>query len=156
MSKKITAYGQIKDGSLRLSYIDKFKTAVRSLPNGRYKLVLSKIYNKRSNQQNNFLWGVIYPIVRDGLVDVGYDEFKNDTDYEKTHSLCKYLFLETEIVNKKTGEVIETIRSTAELTTVEAMEYWADINRWASEYLGVIIPDPDPNYADELILNQQP
>ena len=148
MSKKITAYGQVKDGSLRLSYIDKFYTAVKVLPDGKYKLTIEKIYNKRSNQQNRYLWGVVYPIVRDGLVEVGYDEFNHDTDCEKTHSLCKYLFLKTEMVNKKTGEIIETVRSTAELTTIETMEYWADIDHWASEYLGVVIPDPDPCYEN--------
>ena len=154
MSKKITAYGKIEDGNLELSYLDKFWNAVRSLPNGKYKLTIEKLYRKRSNEQNKFLWGVIYPIVRDGLVEVGYDEFNHDTDCEKTHSLCKYLFLKTEMVNKKTGEIIETVRSTAELTTIETMEYWACIDQWASEYLGVVIPDPDPNYETVKLLTQ--
>lgn len=146
MSKKLTAYGKIKDGTLELSYLDKFWTAVRTLPDGRYRLVLEKIYNKRSNQQNAYLWALVYPLIRDGLIEIGYDEFAQDTDCEMTHDLCKLRFLEKELVNKDTGEVIQSLGSTRKLTTTKFMEYVANLQKWASEYLGINIPDPDPLY----------
>jgi len=117
------------------------------MPEGKYKLTIEKVYNRRSNPQNAYLWGVVYPLVKDGLIDAGFDEFKQDFDCEMTHELCKFRFLKKDIVNED-GEVIETLGSTAKLTTVQFMEYLGNIQKWSSEYLQIFIPDPDPNYAE--------
>jgi hypothetical protein len=93
--------------------------------------------NHRSEQQNRYYWGGVVPIVCDGLNDVGYRITKADT-----HEFLKATFLKDKIVNEQTGEFLETIGSTTRLTTVQFMEFIADIQRWAAEFLGVYIPDP--------------
>jgi len=130
---------------MKIAKEDAFRGALKSLSDGNYKIVIEKIYNKRSNPQNAYLWGVVYPIVKEGLIDAGFDEFKQDYELEMTHELCKYRFLEKEIVGNK--DSIRMIGSTKDLTTTLFMEYLSEIQKWASEYLQVFIPEPDPNYA---------
>ena len=140
-------YCKVRKGILKLTHEEKFKDSIKHLFDGNYKIVIEKIYNKRSNPQNAYLWGVVYPVVRDGLIDTGFDEFKQDYDLEMTHELCKFRFLKAEIVSED-GEVMEIIGSTRRLRTVEFMEYLNSIGKWASEYLSVFIPEPDANYAE--------
>lgn len=94
---------------------------------------------KRTHNQNNFYWGCIVPIVKDGLRDVGFDDVKTPDD---AHTVLKSLFLRKRIANHKTGEVIEMIGSTTELTTVEFNAFIEDIAKWSAEYLSCVIPEP--------------
>ena len=144
---RLQTYANVKNGKLKVINSRLFKSEVGKLPDGSYTLIIEKQYNRRSNPQNAYLWGVVYPIVRDGLIDTGFDEFKQDYDLEMTHELCKFRFLKTEIVSED-GEVMEIIGSTRRLRTVEFMEYLNSIGKWASEYLSVFIPEPDANYAE--------
>lgn len=140
-------YCKMRMGILKIPNEDKFKDTIKSLSDGNYKLTIEKIYNKRSTPQNAYLWGVVYPIVKGGLIDAGFDEFRQDYELEMTHELCKFRFLKRDIANSD-GEVMEIIGSTKELRTVAFMEYLENIGKWASEYLQVFIPEPDPNYAN--------
>lgn len=145
--KKLESYCKIRKGILTIVHKDQFKDSIKSMPDGKYKITIEKVYNKRSNPQNAYLWGVVYPLVKDGLIEIGFDEFKQDFELEMTHELCKFRFLKKEIVSND-GEIIKTIGSTTKLTTVQFNEYVGDIHKWSSEYLNIFIPDPDPNYAE--------
>lgn len=145
--KKLESYCKIRKGILTIVHKDQFKDSIKSMPDGKYKITIEKVYNKRSNPQNAYLWGVVYPLVKDGLIEIGFDEFKQDFELEMTHELCKFRFLKKEIVSND-GEIIKTIGSTTKLTTVQFNEYFGSVHKWASEYLNIFIPDPDPNYAE--------
>ena len=58
-------------------------------------------------------------------------------------------FLQRELIGPG-GEVIGTYsESTAKLSTLEFMNYIADIQQWASEKYGVVIPDPVKERIEE-------
>ncbi len=108
------------------------RNAFKDLADGRYSLKIEAA-NKRSLNQNAYYWGVVLPLVKDGLRDIGYREIKTIDD---THEALKYMFLKKQIGNENTGEVIEILGSTAKLTTVNFNEYIEDIAKWCAEFLG--------------------
>lgn len=112
-----------------------------SLPlDGTFQLI-TKPVNLRSLPQNSYYWLMVVPTIKAGLNDIGYDEIKSNTE---AHEFLKAKFLKKYVHNKHNPEeVIELPGSTAKLTTVEFMEYIAEIQRFSAEYLGVIIPDPN-------------
>jgi hypothetical protein len=94
----------------------------------------------RSLDQNEYYWGVICDMVREGLYDAGYREVKTPED---AHEILKMLFLKMKKYNKKSGKVKETAGSTAILSTVEFNTYIEEIIQWAAEYLSIEIPLPN-------------
>jgi len=104
-----------------------------SLPDGSY-LVSVTPTKKRTNDQNAYYWGIVVPLVHEGLRDMGYDEIKTKED---AHLVLRSLFLK-----KKINE-LELVRSTTELKTAEFSAYLEEIGKWAAEYLNVTIPEPN-------------
>ncbi|SEV88556.1 hypothetical protein SAMN05428988_0119 [Chitinophaga sp. YR573] len=94
----------------------------------------------RSPLQNEYYWGVVCDMVREGLYDTGYREVKTKAD---AHQIMKMLFLKKKKYNHKTGKVKEYIGSTANLSTVEFNTYIEEIIQWAVEYLNIQIPLPN-------------
>jgi hypothetical protein len=108
---------------------------------GRNVTVEVKIRKKpRSNPQNAYYWAVIVPMLCDGLNHMGH-EF----DLEDTHEFIKANFNYKEIVNTDTGEVLRSPQSTTALSTFEFSEMKEKIQKWAVEWLNIIIPDPNEN-----------
>ena len=103
-------------------------------------LTLEKFKRKRTTPQNAYLHGVVFPLVQQRLLDLGW---KEAVDIGWVKDLMKYQFLKVETANEKTGEVITSIRATSSLTTSEMMEFIADIQQWAAEFLDIYIPDPN-------------
>lgn len=106
---------------------------------------IEKAKKKRSNSQNAYMWGVVIPLMREALKESGHTMTN-----ESVHELLKFRFLkESILVNEETGECVERIKSTTELSTTQMMEYFMDIQKFALEYFGVNIPDPN----EEIKLN---
>jgi len=72
-----------------------------------------------------------------GLTDAGYRVSK-----ESTHEFLKSTFNKLELVNELTGEILPSIGSTSQMSTVQMMDYFAEITQWAAEFLNVQIPLP--------------
>lgn len=89
----------------------------------------------RSNEQNKYYWGVCVYLISE------YTGFST----EETHEVLKHLFLRKEVILKqKSGAYnIHITESTTQLTTGEFKRYLEEIQKWASEALGLIIPDPN-------------
>lgn len=117
------------------------KQSVRELFNelkdGRY-LVEVNTANKRTNPQNRYYHGLVVPMVQKGIEDLG-----TEISIAETHEFLKARFNSIEVVNKETGEVVAIPKSTSKLTTVQFNEYKEKIQRFASEFLGIYIPDPN-------------
>ena len=79
------------------------------------------------------------PMVKDGLIDAGYDEIKDNQD---AHEILKILFNKKQIINKLTEEIITVPGSTTKLSRKEFGDYMEEIAKWAAEYLGINIPPP--------------
>jgi hypothetical protein len=114
--------------------------ALQSLSGQRVLLTIEKYKRKRTSSQNRYLHGVVFPMLQQRLLDLGW---KEAVSIEWVKDLIKYHFLKMETVNEKTGEVITSIRATSSLTTSEMMDFIADIQQWSAETLGLYIPDPN-------------
>jgi hypothetical protein len=120
--------GTIKSCRLALDDPRRFGMYLAGLEGKRIELTVRKFRKSRSNNQNSYLWGVVYKLI---------SEYTGDDD-ESTHEMCKAMFLAV-----KRPNLPDTYRSTAGLSTVEFEEYVAKIQKWASEFLFVYIPSPN-------------
>jgi hypothetical protein len=112
--------------------------AIKSFEGKEIVLTIERKRKKRSNEQNAYLWGVVYPILKDGFYQIGY---KLTTG--QVHELMKQTFVKEDLINETTGEVKTITGHTSNLTTSQFMEYLADIKQFAAEELNVYIPDPN-------------
>lgn len=106
---------------------------------GVYQVNVKKVRKPRSNDQNAWLWGCIYPMLLDGMIDAGW-EFAN---VEQLHEFFKAQMTADQVVNRETGEVVTFPSSTAKMDTVTFSTYCEKLREYAREYLNIDIPDPD-------------
>lgn len=140
MKIKIQYNGSVDDsGTLKIHRRNELKTDLFNLFRKMDVIItIEKKSKKRSVLQNAYYWAVVVPMVKSGLTDNGY----SGVTIEKVHSILKSNFNIREIVNEDTGEIKKYIGSTTEMTTTEMMEYFSEIQQWASEELHIYIPDP--------------
>lgn len=115
------------------------KEFFRQMKDGRH-MIIHKDCRKRSLSQNAYYWGVVVPYIQKGLFDIGYDDV---TDNETAHDVIKTLFLQKIIANKKDGDTIYLQGSTKKLNIPEFNEFIERVIKWASEFLGIVIPSPE-------------
>jgi hypothetical protein len=136
---------EVKNGSLTRNR-NLIKDAIATFEGNQIVIKIEKSKKKRSTQQNRFYYGVIIPIVQNCLKDAGHIMTS-----ESTHDLIKLKFLkETLFVNEETGEIIERIKSTTELSTSQFMDLLAEINNFTFEYFGVSLPSPNDDLTLKL------
>ena len=117
------------------------KQELDKLPDGRYRVTIDKWRKHKSNAQLGYLFAGVYPLVLRSLNDAGW-EF---TSIDEVDEYCKSMFSSKEILNRNTGEVLDVPGLKRDMTTTEMLTYVDAIRTWASEYLGVNIPDPETN-----------
>jgi hypothetical protein len=136
---------EVKNGTLTRN-TNLIKDAIATFDGKKIVIKIEKAKKKRSTQQNRFYYGVIIPIVQNCLKEVGHIMTN-----ESTHDLIKLKFLkEALFVNEETGEVIERIKSTTELSTSQFMDLLAEINNFTFEYFGVSLPSPNDDLTLKL------
>ena len=136
---------EVKNGTL-IRNVNLIKDAIQTFEGRQIIIKIEKAKKKRSTQQNRFYYGVIIPIVQNCLKEAGHV-----MTTESTHDLIKLKFLkETLFVNETTGEVIERIKSTTELSTSQFMDLLAEINNFTFEYFGVSLPSPNDDLTLKL------
>ena len=128
----------IEDGRCDLSAFLAHISGLR----GSYVISIDRDLKRRTNPQNRWLWGQIYPMILDGLNAAGW-EF---TSTEEVHAAMGAMFLGKDVVNIRTGETVHLARSTRELNTEEFTMYCETLRDFAREYLNVEIPDPVQEY----------
>lgn len=101
---------------------------------------------KRSDDQNEWLWGCIYPMLLYALINEGWEY----TNVEQVHEFFKTRFTSDKVVNKHTGEIIEFPNSTASMDTLTFSTYCEQLRTYALEYLDLEIPDPDKNWKNSI------
>ena len=136
---------EVKNGSLTRNR-NLIKDAIATFEGKQIVIKIEKFKKKRSTQQNRFYYGVIIPIVQNCLKEAGHIMTS-----ESTHDLIKLKFLkEALFVNETTGEVIERIKSTTELSTSQFIDLLAEINNFTFEYFGVTLPSPNDDLTLKL------
>jgi hypothetical protein len=135
----------------RVVNMKEFREAFNQLKDGKH-LITVKDLRRRSLPQNAYYWGVVVPIVKRGLYDIGYDEVRTNDD---AHEVLKHIHLKKQMVNKKDGDVIDIAGSSAALNIPEFNEYIERVCRWSAEYLGIVIPSPnEPLVELEQVINE--
>jgi hypothetical protein len=142
---KLNYNGKVTGNGLHIYKRKDFDRDVLHFLNKDVTVTIQKRRKKRSLDQNSYYWGVVVPMIREGLLDVGYK-----VSMEQTHDFLKDNFNQGELVNEKTGDILKTTKSTSGLTTSEFMEYIEDISRWATEYLSLVLPMPGEQVTIEL------
>ena len=141
---KIQIRSNVINGNLKRNRSEILET-IKSFEGRDVLITFEKPKKKRSNNQNSYYWGIVIVLIKSALKDSGNNLNTNDV-----HDLLRLKFLkETISIKEETGEIIERVKSTTELTTSQFMEYIAEIQQFAAEYFDVIIPDPNT----EIILN---
>jgi hypothetical protein len=102
-----------------------------------FTLKIERKKKKRSNEQNAYYWGVVIPMVRERLHELG-----NEFNSQETHEALKAKFNTKDIVNED-GVVEDIVQSTGALSTTDFMIYLDKIQRWANQFLGIVIPNPN-------------
>lgn len=117
-------------------------TFFRATPDGSYMLSIVKQRKGRTLNQNEWLWGCVYPILLDGLLEAGW-EF---TSVSQVHEFFKKLMAQDRVVNYETGEIVELPKSTATMDTQQFSTYIDKLREYAEEFLNVTIPEPDKQW----------
>lgn len=102
-----------------------------------------RVFKKdRSSNQNRYYWGVIIDLLSE------HTGFNRD----EMHEVLKHKFLRRTLwVPKKDGVKEQSIitYSTTDLTTKQFEEFLAAIRMWASQDLGVCIPEPNEQMMED-------
>jgi hypothetical protein len=118
--------------------------AIKHFEGKEIKISVERNYKKRSNNQNAYLHGYLFPIITIALNDLGWQM----TPIKTKEWLKKQFLIHTEI-NEITGEYMEWVKGTSECTTMEIMEFQNRCIQFASEELGIEVALPN----EELELN---
>ncbi len=106
---------------------------------GVFSVKMNRRKRKRTNQQNNYLWGAVYPAVAAGFKEAWGDTLSVDS----IHTICKEMFLSQPLVNRDTGEIIaHTYKSSAVLSIEDFGIYLEKIFKFAAESLACVVPSP--------------
>lgn len=92
----------------------------------------------RSILQNKYYWGVIIKYLSE---EIGYPP-------DVMHDYMKESFLGLQTYDMPDGTSYEKLKSTTDLTTGEAEEYYRQIREWSKDFLNVLIPLPNESPFD--------
>ena len=119
--------------------------------NGKEVSVEIKEVSIRSTPQNRYYWGVVVYMVRERLLELGYElnDLNQDEHAPKNitrddvHLFLKDHFNRKDLLHPETGEVLGSFSaSTTDVTPKEFALYIERIIRWASQALDITIPPP--------------
>lgn len=133
---------EIGDDGLMVS-IKPLEKLRKELKKGKYEVTFKHI-SKRSSQANRYYWHMLTYYVQPGLYNAGWSDIKTKED---AHIFVGKLFLTVKMVNENTGEIMERVRSTTDLSKMEMNAYWEEIWQWSAQYLGVVIPEPNSQFT---------
>ncbi len=141
--ERITAFGNISEtGKLTIVNQQAFLKDLNTLKNKRVELTITRVSKKRSNKQNRFWHGFVVAPITYELQNRGFEINGKIITKEDVHEMLKLKFLKRSILNEDTGELFETVGSTANLTTTEFCDLLAQTQMWAATFLQIVINDP--------------
>lgn len=132
----IERYINVKDGLIENPFA--VTKQIADLPDGRYHLRIEP-KNKRTLPQNKYVHAVLFPELSNAFIEQGYEPM----NAELAKEVAKKLFLTVQIANHDTGEAMEYVKHTSELTTIEMGEFIDSVIRFAAEKLSYVIPMPN-------------
>lgn len=137
MSKKLTHVtfrASIKNGVLVYDNERYMRTLISNYADtDKVRVIVEKERGTRSRRANNYLWGVVYPLIA---------EYMGETP-EDVHEIMRSKFLRTKRIWR--GGELTILKSTTQLTSLEFGEYVERIIQEAAG-LGISIPIADKEY----------
>ena len=130
--------GKIKNLIFIPENIEIYNSILRKFNGKDVEYEIHKIKNNRSLQQNKYYFGVVLKCFQQGYYDLNKDYLSIDD----IHNFCKSKWNFKEIINFKSGEIIQIARSTADLNTFEFMIYIDEIIKFIGEWFGIEVPSP--------------
>jgi len=121
----------------KLSNAKLIRATFDSFKGDRVEVIIQKAKRKRSSKQNQYLHGVVIPMITDRIKFLG-----TRITQAKVKELLKFELLKDELPIGSDGKFITTIKGTSELTTIEFNEFIDNCVIWASETLDIQIPMP--------------
>lgn len=122
----------------RIASITKFLAGLAL--NRAWEIVVKPHQKRRSQSQNAYLWGAVYPVIlqRGGNTLAGWTA-------DDLHEYFLGSHFGTEVLNFNGRDYERPLKRSSKLSTLEFMDYIAHIQLKMAE-IGIFIPDPDPNY----------
>lgn len=108
--------------------------------NRAWEITVKPHQKRRSQSQNNYLWGAVYPTI----LKAGREELGGWTDTD-LHEYFLGLHFGTEVLHFNSRDYERPLKRSSKLSTIEFMDYVARIQMEMAQ-LGIFIEDPDPNY----------
>ena len=145
--KKLTYITDKNEGQPFKIHNPIMKQELDALPRGRYKLTIEKLHRKATHKQFSYLYGIVYPMMLQAAWENGYttDDFK---DVEELDLWCKARWASKCVTNRDTGEVMKIPLTKSKFVTIDENLYCDTLRTFVSEFWGVFIPDPNPNYKN--------
>lgn len=120
----------------RLKQIGSFLAA---LSKGRaWRITVEELRTTRSQQQNRYLWGGVYPAILKHLPGWTADD---------VHEYCLGEWAGWELLEAFGRKRYRPLKRSSKLSKMEFVDYIADIQRRMAER-GIYVPDPDENFAE--------
>lgn len=128
-------YGQVsKAGILNLRQPVQFREHLKTLAGKQVELVVRRLRNKRSIEQNAWIWGVAYPLLAETL---GYDKDEREMLHYALVAKCFGThydeLLKADVPNRRSSR----------LSTAQFSEYMEWLVRFAAKEFDCQIPLPD-------------
>lgn len=145
--------GEVKDGVL---HIRNRKDMVDDLlfVSGEVEIIIRKKKRIRSLKLNSYYWAEVVPKIQAGLKELGtrlnlsetdqwIEDYFKSTSSDQAHQYLKDRFIEKEIVDQDSGEIIKNKITTTNMSNSEFLDYIAQITQFGAEMLGVQILQPN-------------
>ena len=146
MANRITLeyFGRVDDaGAIALPKRMR-KEISKAFAGKKIRVLVEQARKERSSEQNRYYWGVVIPCVLQGFIDAGNDlQTANPEHAELIHEYLKARFAPPLLAVDAHGEEHRMPPTTTAMTTSEFMDYLAQVQRFAAEYLNTTIPEPN-------------
>lgn len=127
---KLKHIAKVEKNKLHFANIERLNMDVTRYNDKTVEVTIKEYKPKRSNQLNQYYWGVVVKIISDYT---GYTK-------EETHELLKQTFLKKKVLIEDTW--YDTTESTTKMNNKEMLEFIEEVKQWAAQTLYVYIPDP--------------
>lgn len=144
MAQEYTFTAKIEDGRLKVNLraLEVMRETLKGWRSCPVTVTIEKRHANRSSQANAYYFGVVLNYLND-YTEQGIDDL---------HEYCKRRFnAKTTVLCDKNGVIIgeEVLgQSTTKLNAVTFYEYVERVRQWMRDDLGIVTPDPDPNWRD--------
>ena len=112
-----------------LNYLNRLK--------GWHRIQILKYRRRRTDRQNRYYWPCFVGEFARHLAQ----EWGESVAPTVAHSILKTRFLGRSVVHRGTGELIQFVGSTSELTAVQFNQYLDQCAKFLAE-LGIVVPEP--------------